>query len=97
MQLKSRKVHMRKPTINVFAGLKPADIETFTAQVRMRYYQYVRLAIQSADEPERRERFLGVAEGMVCTLYDINTEDAHVKLTHLERLINIFKSRDEEK
>ena len=73
---------------HAFAGMFPPTLETFVALVRIRYRQQLLLAIQTGrcGEVDRYEHALGVADGMVAVLYDVNTDDAHGKLQRVQRV-----------
>jgi hypothetical protein len=77
---------------NPMAGLSPPTVDTLAALVRIRAVQYLRAAICSLREPaepERVARFLGVAEGQINVLYDLNAPCAWAMLTHLRRVAEI--------
>lgn len=92
---------------NYFACLQPATVETFEAQVRMRFKKYLRKACESirysrTDGAPRQEYLciagesLGVLSGQVSVLYDLNVPYAYAYLKAYRNVYNAY-SRERDK
>lgn len=75
-------------TLAPFQGMEPPNVETFAAQVRMRYHQAIRGAICDLRYGDSPAYWLGVASGQVSVLYDLGASDGYRKLQRVERLRN---------
>lgn len=79
---------MSRKIANPFGCMSPPTVETFAWLLRVQFRQSIRHAISEfrAGNREGAAYFLGIADGMVYALYDVNTDDAYDKLTRLRRV-----------